>query len=93
MFATDDGFGTRLKFIYPNSWGKINETDTITEEDDWKSLLDECDDENLAQKLIRAHDSSRIIEDSKLTLHKICAFRIHVKKQPYQYTDETLPEQ
>ena len=85
-----DGESTqKLKFIYPNTWGAINNVDTIKDEEDWLNLLEELADDRLGEKLIRAHDNSRIIADSKLSLYKICAVRIRVKKQPYQYTDET----
>ena len=75
-----------LRMIYPNSWGAINQNKVIIDSDDVEQLLKECNDSTLKEKLIRSHDlNQKIAVSSSLSVHRVVALQITLKKLPYQY--------
>ena len=80
-----DVIATNLKYgiVYPNTWGSVNETELLVDENDLSDLLEELNPQVFETSLVKNTFHRRdVYTQSNVRLNRILAFQIVVTKLP-----------
>ncbi len=73
----------RYGLIYPNTWGSVNETEIIYNENELEKLIAEVDHDVFSSKIVENTFLRRdVYGESNVTLHRILAYQVVIQALP-----------
>ena len=89
VFDTESGevvVKTKTSIIWPNSWGSVNTTEFIRNENDIEDLIDEIKPANFEAAVLRNTFHRRdVFGTSNVRLHRILAFQVVLQSYPISF--------
>jgi hypothetical protein len=73
----------RFGLIYPNTWGSVNDTEIIYNEEELENLIKEVDHDVFSSKIVENTFLRRdVYGESNVTLHRILAYQVVIQALP-----------
>lgn len=77
------GVKTNYDVIYPNTWGSVNDTEILRNDEDVQEMLKEIQPDAFKNKLIENTFMRRnVYQESNVRLHRIIAYQIIINVYP-----------
>ena len=77
------GVKTRYELIYPNSWGSVNDTEILRNDEDVEQMLSEIQPDAFKSKLLDNTFLRRnVYKESNVQLHRILSYQIIINVYP-----------